>query len=99
MDQPTLSDLENQGKKRKTHRELFLERMDGLIPLQKLEGRIRPFYPKAGRGRHPYPLSVMLKVHCVQLFYIPFGKLRTGSATRAWRTCSTSPIRCGGSRG
>ena len=26
-------------------------------------------YPKAGRGRRPYPLGVMLRVHCVQLFY------------------------------
>ena len=26
-------------------------------------------YPKAGKGRHPYPLPVMLRVHCVQLFY------------------------------
>ena len=26
-------------------------------------------YPKAGRGRRPYPLAVMLRVHCVQLFY------------------------------
>ena len=69
MEQPTFSDLEYQGKKRKTRRELFLERMDGLIPWQKLEGRIAPFYPKAGRGRHPYPLSVMLRIHCVQLFY------------------------------
>ena len=69
MDQPTFSDLEYQGKKRKTRRELFLERMDGLIPWQSLEDRIRPFYPKAGRGRHPYPLPVMLRVHCVQLFY------------------------------
>jgi len=63
------SDLEYQGKKRKTRRELFLERMDGLIPWQKLEGRIHPFYPKAGRGRRPYPLPVMLRIHCVQLFY------------------------------
>lgn len=69
MEQPTFSDLEYQGKKRKTRRELFLERMDGLIPWQKLEGRIAPFYPKAGRGRHPYPLPVMLRIHCVQLFY------------------------------
>ena len=69
MDQPTFSDLEYQGKKRKTRRELFLERVDGLIPWQKLEGRIAPHYPKAGRGRHPYPLAVMLRVHCVQLFY------------------------------
>ena len=69
MDQPTFSGLEYQGKKRKTRRELFLERMDGLIPWQLLEDRIRPFYPKAGRGRQPYPLSVMLRTHCVQLFY------------------------------
>ena len=26
-------------------------------------------YPKAGRGRRPYPLAVMLRVHWVQLFY------------------------------
>ena len=63
------SDLEYQGKKRKTRREMFLDRVDGLIPWQKLEDRIQPFYPKAGRGRHPYPLSVMLRVHCIQLFY------------------------------
>ena len=30
---------------------------------------IRPFYPKPGRGLHPYSLSAMLRVHCVQLFY------------------------------
>ena len=48
---------------------LFLDRMDGLIPWQSLEERIRPCYPKAGKGRRPYPLAVMLRVHCVQLFY------------------------------
>ena len=69
MDQPTFADLEYEGKKRKTRREKFLERMDGLIPWEHLEERIRPFYPKAGRGRRPYELSTMLRVHCVQLFY------------------------------
>ena len=69
MEQVTFSDVEYEGKKRKTRREVFLERMDGLIPWERLEARIRPFYPKAGRGRRPYPLSVMLRVHCVQLFY------------------------------
>ena len=69
MDQVTFSDVEYEGKKRKTRREVFLERMDGLIPWERLEARIRPFYPKAGRGRRPYPLSVMLRIHCVQLFY------------------------------
>ena len=69
IDQPTFADLEYQGKKRKTRRELFLRRMDGLIPWRKLEERIRPVYPKPGKGRRPYPLAVMLRVHCVQLFY------------------------------
>ena len=65
MEQPTFADLEYDGKKRKTRRERFLERMDGLIPWDRLEDRIRPFYPKAGGGRRPYDLSVMLRIHCV----------------------------------
>ena len=64
-----MRNLEYQGKKRKTRRELFLQRMDGLIPWQQMEERIRGFYPKPGNGRRPYPLPVMLRVHCVQLFY------------------------------
>ena len=43
--------------------------MDRLIPWELLEARIEPFHPKPGRGRRPYPLSTMLRVHCVQLFY------------------------------
>lgn len=69
MEQPTFGELEYESKKRKTRREIFLERMDGLIPWRQLEARIRPHYPKAGRGRRPYPLSVMLRIYCVQLFY------------------------------
>ena len=69
MDQPTFADLEYQGQKRKTRRELFLERMGALIPWQSMEERVRPVYPKAGRGLHPYALSAMLRIHCVQLFY------------------------------
>ena len=69
MDQPPFADLEYRSKKRKTPRERFVERMDGLIPWSSLEGRIRPLYLKAGKGRQPYPLAVMLRVHCVQLRY------------------------------
>jgi IS5 family transposase len=69
MDQATFSELEYDNKKRKTRREKFLDRMDSLIPWQKLEKKVRRHYPKRGRGRPPYPLSVMLRVHCVQLFY------------------------------
>ena len=69
MEQSTFAELEHDEKKRRTRREVFLEKMDALIPWGRLEARIEPFYPKAGRGRRPYPLSVMLRVHCVQLFY------------------------------
>ena len=69
LEQPSFASLEFQNKKRKTRREAFLERMDALIPWERLEERIRPHYPKAGRGRQPYDLSVMLRVHIVQVCY------------------------------
>ena len=69
MRQPTFGELEYESKKRKTRREIFLERMDGLIPWGVLEELIRPYYPNAGRGRRPYELSAMLRIHCVQPFY------------------------------
>ena len=40
----------------------FLEKMDKLVPWERWS-EIEPFYAKAGRGRRPYPLSVMLRVH------------------------------------
>ena len=43
--------------------------MDRLIPWERLVEQIRPYYPKAGRGRAPYELESILRVHCVQLFY------------------------------
>ena len=69
MEQATFSELDHDLKKRRTRREVFLEKMDRLVPWDRLEKRIEPFYPKAGRGRRPYPLRTMLRVHCVQLFY------------------------------
>ena len=69
MHQPTFASVEFEQKKRKTRRELFLERLDALVPWEELEARIEPHYPKAGRGRRPYPLAVMLRSHCVQLCY------------------------------
>ena len=53
MDQPTVADLEHQGKKRKIRREVFLERMNGLIPWQLLEACLCPFYPKGAGGDSP----------------------------------------------
>ncbi len=69
MEQATFAELEHDSKKRRTRRELFLEKMDGLVPWEALEALIEPFYPKPGRGRRAYPLRTMLRVHCVQLWY------------------------------
>ena len=69
MDQPTFADLEYGQKKRKTRREEFLEKLEILVPWQRLEERIRPRYFRGERGRRPYALAVMLRMHVVQLCY------------------------------
>ena len=69
MHQASFAEREHDVKKRRTRREKFLSKMDGLMPWAELEARVEPFHPKPGRGRRPYPLAVMLRVHCVQLFY------------------------------
>ena len=57
MEQVTFADVEYEGKKRRTRRELFLERMEALIPWERLEARIRPLYPKAGPGAAAVPVG------------------------------------------
>jgi IS5 family transposase len=70
MDQQlTLADSEFSNKRRQTRKEKFLGRMDKLIPWARLEAVIEPHYPKAGNGRRPYPLSIMLRIHCMQQWY------------------------------
>lgn len=34
-----------------------------------MENKIRRHYTKLGKGRRPYALNVMLRIHCLQLFY------------------------------
>lgn len=58
-----------QKKKHKTRKQIFLERMEKLIPWQEIEAKISPDYRISNKGRKGYPLSVMLRIHCVQLFY------------------------------
>lgn len=63
------SDAEHNTKRKRTRREIFLEEMSRAVPWVQLESIIEPFYPKAGNGRRPYPLSTMLRVHCLQQWY------------------------------
>ena len=52
----TFDDSEFSRKRRQTRKEIFLSRMDKLLPWSQLLDVIVPFYPKAGNGLRPYPL-------------------------------------------
>ena len=67
--QLTFADSEFSRKRRQTRKEIFLSRMDALLPWPKLLDVIEPYYPKAGNGRRPYPLESMLRIHCMQQWY------------------------------
>ncbi|WP_444927921.1 IS5 family transposase [Microbulbifer sp. TRSA002] len=69
MHQVTFAEAEYKLKRRITRREKFLSQMEALIPWQRLVAQITTCYPQGKRGRQPYPLSVMLRIHCMQLFY------------------------------
>jgi len=57
MDQITFSEAEYQTKKRKTRREIFLERMDKLLPWKQLEKKVARYYPK---GQNEWPPRCLL---------------------------------------
>ena len=69
MTQLTFSDAEYAGKRKQTRREVFLAEMDEVVPWDALLALIEPHYPKAGRGRRPYPLATMLRLHFLQQWY------------------------------
>ena len=54
---------------RKSRRELFLDEMEQVVPWAKLEALVEPHYPKAGNGRRPVGLSVMLHTYFVQQWF------------------------------
>ena len=67
--QLTFADSEFSSKRRQTRKEIFLSRMDALLPWSMLLALIEPVYPKAGNGRQPYPLQTMFRIHCLQHWY------------------------------
>ena len=69
MYQPTFASLAYEGKKKQTKREKFLSEMDQVVPWRELKRRISPFYPKAGGGRRPMPLEMMIRIHFMQQWF------------------------------
>lgn len=69
MSQISFAEAEYASKRKKTRREVFLEEMEQVVPWKALAKVIEPFYPVAGRGRRPYPLESMLRVHLMQNWF------------------------------
>ncbi len=69
MTQLSFSDAEHAGKRKQTRREVFLAEMEQVVPWKEVLVLIEPHYPKAGRGRHPYAMETMLRIHLLQQWY------------------------------
>src|ERR1035437_7056094 len=54
---------------RKSRRELFLDEMEKVVPWSAMESLVRPYYAKAGNGRQPVGLSIMLRTYFVQQWF------------------------------
>ncbi|MFB2961832.1 transposase, partial [Aeromonas jandaei] len=69
--QLTFADCEFNGKRRKARKEIFLVRMEAVLPWSRMLEVIEPVYPKvmAGNVRRPYPLDTMLRIHCMHQWY------------------------------
>jgi len=54
---------------RPSRREQFLSTMEAVVPWTQLEALIEPYYPKAGKGRRPVGLGIMLRVYFLQHWF------------------------------
>src|ERR1700721_2712874 len=54
---------------RKSRQELCVEEMEGVVPWSAMETLVRPHYAKAGNGRQPVGLSIMLRTYFVQQWF------------------------------
>jgi len=69
MTQLSFATLDHRHKKKRTKREKFLAEMDQVVPWAVLLALIESYYPKAGNGRRPHPLEVMLRIYFLQQWY------------------------------
>jgi IS5 family transposase len=54
---------------RKSKRELFLDQMEEVVPWSEVLALVVPHYPKAGKGRQPVGLSIMLRTYFLQQWF------------------------------
>jgi IS5 family transposase len=54
---------------RKSKRELFLDQMNQVVPWAELQALVEPAYPRAGNGRQPVGLGIMLRTYFLQQWF------------------------------
>lgn len=69
MSQLSFSEAEYANKRKPTRREKFLTQMERAVPWRIFAELVEPHYPKPGKGRRPYPLETMLRIHFMQLWF------------------------------
>jgi IS5 family transposase len=71
MVQRSFASLDYAHKKKRTKRDIFLGEMDAVVPWARLEALITVHYTKTNLhgGRPQMPLSVMLRIYCLQQWY------------------------------
>jgi IS5 family transposase len=69
MKQGRFSEIGMSRPRKQTRRAIFLDQMAAVVPWDRFEQLIIPHYPVAGRGRRPYPLRSMLKLHFMQQWF------------------------------
>jgi transposase, IS5 family len=69
MSQMSFASLAFHSKKKVTRREHFLQEMNKVVPWETFEKLVEPHYPKAGNGRRPMPLGVMLRIYFMQQWF------------------------------
>lgn len=67
--QITFANSEFSSKRRQTRKEIFLSRLDNLLPWSQLLDVIELFYPNAVNGRRPYSLETIFRIHCMLQWY------------------------------
>ena len=67
--QQSFTDIEYQGRRRRTKRDIFLETMDHLVPWQAWAEKVEPFYYPGERGRKPIPVERMLRMLMLSVWF------------------------------
>lgn len=67
--QQNFTDLEYNNRRRTTKREIFLEKMDRILPWRAWVELVAPHYPDGKRGRRPQEIERMLRMTMLQTWF------------------------------